>query len=131
MFVCDLRAQTIHVIVAATDAYQFRAKHLCAQNLRGLEIGGNKNPRLQTFARSLCRHRIREIPRRGAGDGIEPESARISERDRHHTIFEAQCGQAHRVIFNEEPARSDLLAKSRRANQRGEPNWEGGLVPRG
>src|ERR1700730_7435373 len=96
----------------------------------GSRSEGIKIHAFKPWGSRLCRHRVREIARRRASHGIEPEAARIRERDRHHAIFEAQGGQAHRIILNEKPARSDLLAESRRRNERGEPNWEGGLVPR-
>ena len=74
MLVGNLRAQTVHVVVAAVDAHQFRAEHLRAENLRRLEIGRNEDPRLEAFARRLRRDRIREVARRRAGDGIESKA---------------------------------------------------------
>jgi hypothetical protein len=53
MFIGNLRAQPIDVIVAAIDANQFGAEHLRAENFRRLEIGRDKN---QAFnpARAAC-----------------------------------------------------------------------------
>src|SRR6266852_2269194 len=50
----DLRAQAVDLIVAAGDADKLCAKDLRAENLRGLEIGRNKDPRLESVAGGLC-----------------------------------------------------------------------------
>ena len=59
MLVGNLRAEAIHVIVAAVDAHDFGAEHLGAKNFCGLEIGGNEDPGLQSFASRLRRNRVR------------------------------------------------------------------------
>ena len=120
-FIGDLRAQAIDVVVAAVDAHQLRAKHLRAQNLRRLEIGWNEDPGFQSFAGRLRSHRIRQIARGRASDGIEAEAASIRQSHGDHAVFETQRGQADGVILNQQPSRSNLRAQSRRANQRGEP----------
>ncbi len=53
MFVCNLRAEPVHLVVAARDAHDLRAEHLRAEDLRGLEICRNEDPRLEAIARSL------------------------------------------------------------------------------
>ena len=130
MFVGDLRAQAIDVVVAAVDAHHLRAKHLRAQNFRGLQIRRNKNPRLQTFASRLRRDRVREVSSGRASDGIESEAAGIGQRDRNHAVFEAQCGQAHRIIFDKDAPRSDPLAEPRSAHQRRVAHWQRRLKSR-
>jgi len=54
VFVGDLRAQAINLVVASKDAYQLRSKNLCAQNLRRLKIGGNMKITALNPLRAAC-----------------------------------------------------------------------------
>ena len=118
------------MVVAAVDAHHLGAKHLRAKNFRGLKIGRNKNPRLEALASRLRRHCVRQIPRRRASHRFEPKAARIGQRHGNHAILEAQGGEAHGIILDEEPPRSNLVAQPRHAHQRGISDREGGQIPR-
>ena len=128
VLVGDLRAQAVHLVVAAGDAHQLRAIHLGAHNLCRLEIGGNEDPGLESVARGLGRDRVRQVAGRGARHGIESERARLRQRHRHHAILKAQRGQADRVVLQVEILRAQLLGQTRRLQQRRESGGHGGLV---
>src|ERR1017187_1027575 len=92
--------------------------------LAGSRSEGIKIQAFKPSGSRLRRQRIRQIAGRRASHGIEPEAARIRQRDRNHAIFEAQGGQADRIILDEEPARSDLFAEPRSAHERRVSHWE-------
>ena len=108
-FVGDLRAQPVHLVVAARDAHQLRAENLRADNFCRLKIGRNKDHRFESIARGLGRHRIRQIAGGRAGNSIEAKIARLRQSHRDHAVFEAQGGQTHGVILQIEVLRPKLL----------------------
>jgi hypothetical protein len=102
MFIRDLRAQSVHLVIAARNANQFGAVNLCAQNLRRLKIRRNKHPCFEPVARRLRRYRICQVARRRTRHGVEAEAARLRQRHRNYTVLEAKGGQTDGVILDEE-----------------------------
>ena len=49
----DLRTETVNLIVIAGNADETRAENLGAENLRGLEIGGDEDPGVEALPGGL------------------------------------------------------------------------------
>ena len=105
MLVGDLRAETVDLIVVAGDAHDLRAEHVGPENLCGLEIGGDEDPGLQSFARGVCGDGVGQVSGRRTRDGVEAEGFRLRQRDGDDAVFEAQRGQADGVVLEIEIAR--------------------------
>ena len=106
MFVGDLRAESVDLIVVPGDAHDFRAEHIRAKNLRGLEVGWNKDPGLQPFARGVRGDGVGQVSGRGARHGVEPKLFRLRQRDGDHAVFKTQSRQADCVVLDIEIVRS-------------------------
>src|SRR5581483_2786745 len=101
VLVGDLRAEAINLVVAAGNADELCAEYLGPDNLGLLKVGWDENPAFESVARRLCGRGVSKITSRRARDGVESKGAGVSQCSCDHTVFEAQCGQADRVIFNE------------------------------
>ena len=117
-FLRDLRAQPVHLIVVARDPHQLRAEDLRAGNFCRLKVGGNENPRVETFARGLRGHGICQIARRRAAHHLESKPARRRQSHRHHAILEGEGGEADGIVLHVEIAGSEPLAQVTRFHQR-------------
>ena len=92
------------MVVVAVDAHQRGAVNLRVENLRGLEVGGNKDVGLEAQARGVRGHGIGQVAGRRAADGIESESLCVGQRHRDHAILEAQRGHADGIVLDVEIA---------------------------
>ncbi len=99
VFLRDLRAQAVHLIIIAGNAHQFRAEDLCPCNFRGLEIGGNKDPRVETFACGLGGDGIGQVSGRRAAYDLKSEPARRGQGGGHDAIFKRKRRETNRVVF--------------------------------
>ena len=87
MFFGNLRAQAVHLIVIAGDAYNFRAKNVGSQNFCRLEVRRDKDPGLESLAGSVCGHGIRQVSGGRARHGVEAEGFRLRQSDGNNAIF--------------------------------------------
>ena len=130
VFVRDLRAQPIHLVVAARNANQLRAINLRAQNFCRLKICGNEDPRFESVARRLRRNRIGKIPGRRTRHRIEAEAPRLRQSHCDHAVFEAERGQTNGVILDEEMFGAKTRGQLGRAKQRRKADRQRCLIVR-
>ena len=109
MFVGNLRAEAVYLVVAPRNAHQLRAEYLRADDFGGFEIGGDENPGAEPVAGRLRCDGVRQISCRRAGDNLESELARLCQSDRDYAIFKAQSWQADGIVLDVEILRSELL----------------------
>ena len=124
----DLRAEAVHLIVAAGNTHEFCPKDLRADNFRLLKISRNENPAFESVARGLRRRGVGKISSRRARDRVESKCACIRQSCGHHTVFETERGRADGVIFDEEVFRTDVAAELRRLDQRREADGQSRFV---
>ena len=127
VFVGDLGAETVDVIVVAVDANEAGAVDLGVENLCGLEVGGDEDGGLEAEAGGLRGDGVGEVAGGGAADGVEAELARVGEGDGDDAIFEAEGWEADGIVFDEEIRCADALAEIGCANERSEAYGEVGL----
>ncbi len=127
----NLRAEAIHLVVIPGDAHEARAKYLRAENLGGLEIGGDKDPGVEALPGRLGRDGIGEIARGGATDGLEAEGPGLRQGDGDDAILEGERGEIHGVIFQVEAARAKLRAQPGGGDERRHAHGDFGLVSLG
>ena len=69
-------------------------------NLALLEVRGNENVALEARGRGIGRHRISQIARGRAGDGLESKFHGTTQSNAHHAVLEGQRRIVDRIILN-------------------------------
>src|SRR5258708_7531671 len=99
MFICDLRTETVHLIVISCNADDARAINLSAEDLRLLQVGGNEDAGAKASACCLRRYRVGQVAGRGAAHNVETKIPRLGKGHSHHTVFKTERGKTDSVIF--------------------------------
>ena len=110
VLVGNLRAEAIHLVIAAGNSHQLCTENLGDDDFCLLEIRGNKDPAFESVARGLSGRGVCKIPGGGTRNRVESKAASVGKRNRDYAVFEAQRGQANRVVFNVEILGSDVAS---------------------
>ena len=113
----DLGAQPVHAVVVAAHAHHRRPVDRGPRQLGRLEVDGDEHHRAQAGGGRSRRHRVGEVPRGRAADGVEAELAGLAQCHRHQAVLEGKGGVAGGVVFDPEVPYAEGGAQAWRAEE--------------
>src|SRR5262245_47177456 len=116
--VCDLRAQTIDVVVVAAHADDVRPEDRGPEHFSELEIVGNEDIALQAQACRVRGDAVGQISSRRAAKHGEAQFDGPGCRHRHDAILVGQRRMVYPVFLNVELLQAEMSRQPIRANQR-------------
>ena len=108
---CDLAAEAVDLVVVPLHGHDLGIVDEGADDLPRLEIRGDEDDPLESGLGGLGGDRVGEVPRRGAGDRIEPELLRLREGDGDDAVLEREGGMAVGVVLDVDLSQAELRAR--------------------